>query len=1161
MHTPPHSIFGRIGRIALALAFACALIPLSAHAEPASSAKHPAGTVVQTERGPAFVPFDGAAYNPDAGISTLSDPLALPETFDLRNVDGASFVTSVKNQGSYSDCWAFSTLSSLESNLLKAGNAADIDLSESHLAWFACNGSDDSDDASLWAGGDTFCTRDGVDAYLTGGTRYKAAATLMRWYGAVDEAAAPHGVEAGMGALDDALRTRSDVRVRSAVFLPEPNVFTYNQEAGRYDYAYDASAIDAVKAAIVKHGAVDAAYYSFDQTDDASSQYWNHEDKAYYCAYEYGPYETASHVSNHQVTIVGWDDSFGKEKFPTTLSRPSLPSVTYQEPPAGDGAWIVKNSWGSDWGDEGYFYISYYDTTLCDLTSYEAEDARYAAEGTDHAYDGVYQYDGVGMGDVWCYSETPMRFANVFEARGFETVSAVGALVNEAGSTIELAVYKNPSSIVAETERLDPASGELMWSTTQALDYAGHLTFELGEAAFEVEPGDTFSVVSSVRFSDGMYQISTECDDTSYSVAETKCASGQSYYSDELTGIDTWYDLACDNMGGEGESDGFLFNNATLKAYTVETPAKPIVILHTNDVHCGVDETFDKEGRATSIGYAGVSTMKKEAEALYGAGNVVLVDAGDAVQGKPIGTLSEGSYLIDIMNRVGYDVAVPGNHEFDYGMDRLRFLAGESNAVYTSCNFDNLTADTTEFAPYVMESYGPTRVAYVGITTPETLTASNPAHFKDSAGDLVYGFCQDGMGRALYDRVQQSVDAARAAGADYVVALAHLGEQGVTQQWRASAVIANTSGIDIVIDGHSHEAYERRVANRDGKEVVLAQAGTQLQACGKIVIDPVTGAIDAELAKPPVVQDEDVAVFVKGIQDKMSETLDTVVARSEVDLRAFEEDGFTWAVRVRETNLGDLAADAFRAALDADIGLANGGGIRSDMASGDITYGDVIAVLPFANPLCKVEATGQAIVDALEMGVRNLPEPSGSFLQVSGLSFEVRTDIASSVKLDDSGAFAGVDGPRRVQNVLVDGRPIDLSATYTVSSITYLLRDGGDGLTMFEDARVVVAEQGLDYEALASFVQDNLGGVVAADSVYANGDGAGRIQMRSGSDSAPKLDGAFGLAPTGDDAASPTAVLSAAALLALACLGVTSRAMRRRTVDAINRERFRESMR
>lgn len=378
-------------------------------------------------------------------------------------------------------------------------------------------------------------------------------------------------------------------------------------------------------------------------------------------------------------------------------------------------------------------------------------------------------------------------------------------------------------------------------------------------------------------------------------------------------------------------------------------------------------------------------------------------------------------------------------------------------------------------------------------------------------------------------------------------------------------MIAHTSGIDVVIDGHSHEQYEKRITNKDSEEVMLAQTGTQLQTCGKIVIDPVNDTISAELVKPPVKQDEDTAAFIQNIEDELGKTLDAVVARSEVKLRAYEDDGFTWAVRTRETNLGDLVADAFRTELGADIGLANGGGIRSDVAPGEVTYGDAIAVLPFANALCMVEASGQAIVDALEMGVRNLPEPSGSFLQTSGLSFEVRTDIPSPVKLDAQGAFAGADGARRVQNVQVNGQPIDLDATYTVASITYLLRDGGDGFSMFEDANVLVAEQGLDYEALISFIQNDLGGVVAADSAYANENGAGRIAVKGGPSPvpgpspAPVPGNAHALVPTGDSTAT-TAVLCAAALSALACACGSGLAARRRE-RVENPARLREDLR
>ncbi|WP_087881562.1 bifunctional metallophosphatase/5'-nucleotidase [Arabiibacter massiliensis] len=593
--------------------------------------------------------------------------------------------------------------------------------------------------------------------------------------------------------------------------------------------------------------------------------------------------------------------------------------------------------------------------------------------------------------------------------------------------------------------------------------------------------------------------------------------------------------------------------------------ASPIVILHTNDVHCGVDQVLDANGNPTSIGYAGVSAALKAAKAQYGDDNVTLVDAGDAVQGKPMGTLSQGAYLVDIMNQVGYDLAIPGNHEFDYGMAQLRALVGRSNATYLACNFDNLATGKTEFSPYTIKTYGTTKVAYVGIATPESLTKSNPAHFKDKNGNTVYSFCEDDSGQALYTRVQQTVDAARAAGADYVVALGHLGETGVATRWRADTVIANTTGIDVFIDGHSHEQYEQRIANKSGQEVPLAQTGTQLQTYGQVVIDPATGSITTSLVKPPVAQDADTAAFVKQIEDELNKTLGKVVARTEVKLVAVENDARkNWAVRMHETNLGDLTADAMRVALGADIGFSNGGGIRSDVPVGDITYGNAIGVLPFGNALCKVEASGQTIIDALEMGARLYPQPNGGFLQTSGLTYEIRSDIPTPVKLNAKNEFVGIEGERRVQNVRVNGEPIDLGRTYTVSAIAYLLKDGGDGFTMFKNAKVIVAEQGLDYEALITYIQDNLHGVIAADSIYANEGGEGRILVKNGPDPkpVPKPDpkpeptpapNPKPLAPTGDPLTAQTALAGAAALCALAGAVGARRAMRRARPTASRR--------
>ena len=516
--------------------------------------------------------------------------------------------------------------------------------------------------------------------------------------------------------------------------------------------------------------------------------------------------------------------------------------------------------------------------------------------------------------------------------------------------------------------------------------------------------------------------------------------------------------------------------------------ASPVVILHTNDVHTATDR------------YAAVAAYRTEMEQQYGTDRVTLVDSGDAIQGGPIGTLTEGASLVDIMNYLGYDYAIPGNHEFDYGMDVLLNLA-ENRAQYTylSCNLLDQSGQSV-FAPYAVADYGDVQVAYVGVSTPETLTKSDPTHFQDDIGNYIYSFCEGGNGQDLYTAVQNAVDASRAEGADYVVALAHLGMEGTTSQWTSSAVIANTTGIDVVIDGHSHEAYQQEVSNKAGEPVALVQTSTQLANLGCVILDPATGEVTTQLLSlegedTPV--DSDTQAYLAQVNSQFEEELQQVVGSTSVSLKATAENNYDWAVRVGETNLGDLVADAYRYSLGADIGLANGGGVRADIAVGEITYQDLLSVQPYGNELCLVEATGQEVLDALEMGVRLYPESSGGFLQVSGVTFTVDASIPSSVQVSDQGAFLGVDGPYRVTDVMVGGQSLELDKVYTVSSHNYLIKSGGDGFTMFQDNTLLKDSVILDNQALISFFTDEMGGQVGAD--YQDPAGQGRITILNAS--------------------------------------------------------------
>ncbi len=545
-----------------------------------------------------------------------------------------------------------------------------------------------------------------------------------------------------------------------------------------------------------------------------------------------------------------------------------------------------------------------------------------------------------------------------------------------------------------------------------------------------------------------------------------------------------------------------------------------IVILYTNDIHCGYTQSAGDGGAITNIGYAGVAGIKAAAE--KATSYVTLVDAGDALQGDAIGTMSKGEYLVRIMNEIGYDIFVPGNHEFDYGMARMRQLLGvdaaggaeqleadviSSNFIDLGANLRSARDDKAVFAPYTIETYGEIKVAYVGITTPETFTSSTPAYFQNARGQYIYGLSQGRNGEELYSAVQAAIDAAvEEGGADYVIAVGHLGIDESSAPWRSIDVIENTTGLSAFIDGHSHSVVESQlVKSEDDKDVVLTQTGTKLANVGILTIDADDGGIAANLISGWKTEDAAVKSVVNAITAEFEGDLAAVVANTAVDLVINDPAApETRIIRSRETNLGDLAADAYRYVLGngktgnqakpADIGFVNGGGIRTNIATGDITFGEVIAVHPFNNVGCVVEATGQEILDALEMASRYVGSgENGGFLQVSGLSYTVDTSVASTVVLDEHGSFQSVSGARRVKDVLVGGAPIKPRTRYTVASHNYMLLDGGDGINMFRDNKVVVQPVILDNQILITYIEEYLEGVVGEE--YADPYGQGRITI------------------------------------------------------------------
>jgi len=533
---------------------------------------------------------------------------------------------------------------------------------------------------------------------------------------------------------------------------------------------------------------------------------------------------------------------------------------------------------------------------------------------------------------------------------------------------------------------------------------------------------------------------------------------------------------------------------AGLTAFAEEAgPAlqKDLIVLFTSDVHCGIEQGW---------GYAGLYAVK---ESLAGSNHVLLVDDGDAIQGEPIGTMTTGEAIIDIMNAVGYDVAIPGNHEFDYGMDRFLELTGKANFPYISCNFNK--AGELVFAPYVIKEFDGVKIAFVGVTTPMTPRSSTPKYFMDENGNFIYGFLQDETGEAVYTAVQNAVDAARGEGAAYVIVMAHLGDEAECAPWMYSDVISHTNGIDALLDGHSHDTLQVVMKNKDGEDVIRSACGTKLGNIGALTITT-KGEIKSELftwsssVPAPVLLglNNPASEAVTAASGVLNERLQQVVASTTVDLIIYDpvaktDDGRSVRIiRNTETNLGDLCADAYLdQSGEADIALVNGGGIRVSINKGDITLNDILKVHPFGNSLTVIEATGQQVLDALEWSVHSLPGEFGGFDHVAGLTFEFDATIPSPCVTDENNMFDHVDDTmeRRVRNVLVAGEPLDPAKTYKVASHDYQLLNNGDGYTMFEGCTVLQQSVKLDNQVLIDYITGTLGGVVSEgyDQPYGQG--------------------------------------------------------------------------
>ena len=502
-----------------------------------------------------------------------------------------------------------------------------------------------------------------------------------------------------------------------------------------------------------------------------------------------------------------------------------------------------------------------------------------------------------------------------------------------------------------------------------------------------------------------------------------------------------------------------------------------VTILYTNDVHTYIDKQSPK------LTYAAIADLK---QSYQNAGkDVLLVDAGDHVQGTAYGSMDEGASIIKLMNAAGYDVATPGNHEFDYGMDRAKAIMKEADFPYLSCNWVDLRTTLRVLPSVKVFVRGGRRIAFVGVTTPETFTKSTPAYFMDKAQrKYIYDIQGGEDGKKLYDAVQKAIDKAKLL-ADVVIGLGHLGVDPSSSPWTSEEVIAHTSGFDAFIDGHSHTVMEnKQVQDASGKAVTLTQTGSYFANVGEMTI-AADGTITTKLIPTHEGMDAGIAAMQTGWVNTVDDMLGEKIAVGDSDFYVSDPATGKRRIRSAETNLGDFVADGIYTyfneveKLHCDVAIMNGGGIRADVPAGDWTFKTCKQISPFGNVVCLMSVTGKQIQDALEFAARFAGEDgkeNGGFLQVAGATYEIHTDIPNTVQTDEKNVWIGsATGTPRVQNVKIYDKasgsylPLDPGATYALAGMNYTLRNLGDGFAMFDGAELIKDYVSEDYLVMSTY--------------------------------------------------------------------------------------------
>ena len=507
-----------------------------------------------------------------------------------------------------------------------------------------------------------------------------------------------------------------------------------------------------------------------------------------------------------------------------------------------------------------------------------------------------------------------------------------------------------------------------------------------------------------------------------------------------------------------------------------------LIILHVNDVHCGINDT---------IGYDGFVLYRDELKKKYKY--VITVDVGDHIQGGILGSISEGSAIIEIMNKVGFDVTILGNHEFDYGIEQLTNLEKNLTSKYICANFVYRKNKENIFKPYKIINAGNKKIAFISVLTPLTFSKTYLSSIKDNDGNPLYDFLTGNNVQELYDTIQNYINSIRAKNeADYIILLTHIGMK--IEKYKSEELLSKLYGVDAILDGHSHQIYNTTSPDKNKKDISISQTGTKLESIGKLILKKDGSIISEIISEVPEPTDKTNSVkinrggkerwvdknivdFLDSIWDKYRSELNLIFGFCDYDLIIIDEDTESNYCRYKECTLGNLITDAIKNAGNGEISILNGGAIRNNMYKGNITSAQIMEILPWFNNIVQKRITGQCILDALEFGISQLPNMSGVFPQISGITFDVDISFDSTVKIDELGMFINVTGKRRVSNVKINGVDLELDKFYNASLIEYI-SNGGDGYSMFSKFDIYNESLITDTDSLIHFIQYNLKGEI-----------------------------------------------------------------------------------